>query len=313
MKIIKAYKGLDSSMRPTQGDSKAEPFEIGKIYYKDNIENPKLCTNDGFHFCKNLIDVGVYYSFKKSENRYFEIDVLGNYTECRSSKKCITTAFRLVRELPREEVDKYIKNQKEVVEAAYMVKRMRLDTVRDLQRLNPNLIISGSIALFLQGCFLQRWTTGDRCDLDLILPFYQELQGSSSEDIDKALKIDQEYDVEEEDEEKYDDNDFDYTLSVNNIKTDLRIDPLQRYQTVEVLGTKFKVAKIEDILKAKIKYKDSQGGKHRKDIIELTTGKMKEGQVNIEIIRNLPKIQAGVTLDSLLSGEPLSDSDMLPF
>lgn len=63
---MKGYKGMNEDM--TCRDFK---FELGKTYHVEG--NIQLCKN-GFHFCKNLIDVFDYYCY----GRYFEIEAIGD-------------------------------------------------------------------------------------------------------------------------------------------------------------------------------------------------------------------------------------------
>jgi len=165
MEVKKGFKGFDKNL-----SCRGEQFELGKVYYKDNIENPKLCSDQGYHYCNNLVDVFSHYS-KSGTNRFCEIEILGNFTDDKDGRKSITTAFRIVREIPKEEIESKDKKEKELKEKERLLKHMKLSTVQLLQEKYPQLIIGGSVALFLHGARLSRFNSSPVHDLDLISPF----------------------------------------------------------------------------------------------------------------------------------------------
>ena len=66
-------KGMDKNMQ-----CRGFQFEIGKEYKIDRDGRPlKLCSSTVFHYCKSLSQVHGYYDCNKENNRYFEIEVLG--------------------------------------------------------------------------------------------------------------------------------------------------------------------------------------------------------------------------------------------
>ena len=91
-------KGMDENMR-----CRDFQFEIGKEYKKENGGRKlELCTNTVFHFCKSLSQVHNYYDCRNENNRYFEIEVLGE--EVTDGEKCGSDHIKIVREIVGEEL-----------------------------------------------------------------------------------------------------------------------------------------------------------------------------------------------------------------
>lgn len=263
------YKGLDEEMRPIKGDKSSPPFKIGGVYYKDNIDHPKLCSDQGYHFCKTLKQVFTHYP-NDGKNRYFKIHTLGNTTH--SSDKSITTAFRLVEEVDvkavmaeEERAEKLAKEKKDIESLG---KKFNLDSLRFLQTKYPHIHVGGSTGLFLHGLWLQRWNNGTG-DLDLVTPFYTFFEG----DVEKQ-EADREYEISHIDG-KASGNDFDQTFLLNGDRVDVKIDPQQSYDIITVDGFRYKVSKVETILEAKLRYAMNGQIKHRRDIFEMV-GKLQD-------------------------------------
>lgn len=244
------YKGFDSNLK-CGGLGGAEPtqYEIGKIYYKDNKENPKLCSTDGFHYCNTLDKVFHHYPNNKT-NRFCEIEILGNFTD--TPEKSITTAFRIKREITKEDLE-VIKN-KELAEE--MESNFNLEEVRFLQKQNPYCHVGGSVALFLKGLKLKRWEKSIVGDIDLVCPFF--FQWTKTDEFDIEYK-----------DAKASGNDFDETFILNSIKVDVKIDNTQRYEVVKYNGHDYKISLVETILEAKLRYALNGQKKHKSDIYEL--------------------------------------------
>lgn len=255
--IPKGFKGLSKDMKATKGSPNSdEVFEIGKIYYKDNIENPALCSKDGYHFCAKLEDVFTFYQ-NDGKNRFFEIEVLGNTNSDR--KKSITTAFRLTREISQEEIkSKQEAKDKELQKEQFLL-GMKFKEVKYLQEKYPTMIVGGSFALIMHGVTanISRLSKGSVGDLDLIIPYYQLIKG------------DKEFEICVEDEEEMSGDDYEACLTINGIKADIRVDPKQRYEEIKFNDFTFKVAKLEDILLAKLKYAKQGNKKHLDDVYDM--------------------------------------------
>lgn len=147
-----------------------------------------------------------------------------------------------------------IKEKDEVSNKKYVTK-LKLEHVKQLQEENSNLIVGGSVALFLHGYKLERWLDGNS-DFDLVLPYFSPLKYKG-----KTL---------EKENDKTSGNSFDSTYKVAGIKADLKIDPTQEYKEVTYDGFTYKVTNLETIIAAKVNYMNQfDGQKHREDIINL--------------------------------------------
>ena len=133
---------------------------------------------------------------------------------------------------------------------------MKLPTVRKLQEVNPNLIIGGSISLYLQGIRLERFKSGE-IDYDITLPYYQILETKDNIAVEEA-------------EARPSGSDYGETLFIDGIKADLRIDPKQKYQILDYKGFNYKIVPLETIIKAKVEYALTKWGKkHKQDLQEM--------------------------------------------
>jgi hypothetical protein len=270
MKI--GYKGLTADLKAIQGgySSNKEIYEIGKIYSKENIENPRLCSNEGYHYCNDLEDVFNHYK-RDGKNRFFKIEVLGNFTDDREyESKSITTSFKLLEELSEDffkEWDSHADERKEVRELRKIEKNLKLDAVKIIQTKYPTFHVGGSIGLFLHGIRLKRWINNKSSDIDMIAPYFILPEFNSDED-DEDDEVDSEYK-----DAKKSGNDFDETFVLygdfGSVKIDYRIDPHQRYEIIEYKGFKYKVSPLMTIMDAKMKYAMNGQRKHAQDIKEM--------------------------------------------
>lgn len=271
MKI--GYKGLSENMTATQGFSWGEPketYEIDKVYGKENKEKPRLCTSDGYHYCNDLEDVFHHYP-RNGKNRFFKIEVLGNYTDDRDyERKSITTSFRIIEELNEDffkEWDSKADERKEIRDVRRMETNLKLEAVKMIQTKYPTFHVGGSIGLFLHGIRLKRWTEKTSSDIDMVSPYFV-LPEFNTENEDDEDEMDIDYI-----EAKASGNDFNDTLLIHGdfgtVKMDYRIDPHQRYEIVEYKGFRYKVSPLLTIMDAKMKYAMNGQTKHAKDIKEM--------------------------------------------
>ena len=93
-------KGMNKNMQCRDGFQ----FEVGKEYKIETNGRPlKLCSDTVFHYCKSLQQVHNFYNCYNDENRYFEIEVLGE--EVTDGIKCGSNHIRIVREITGEELN----------------------------------------------------------------------------------------------------------------------------------------------------------------------------------------------------------------
>lgn len=91
-------KGMDKNMR-CQGFQ----FEVGEEYKIDRDGRPlELCSDTVFHYCKSLSQVHNFYNCHDKNNRYFEIEVLGE--EITDGVKCGSDHIRIIREIVGDEL-----------------------------------------------------------------------------------------------------------------------------------------------------------------------------------------------------------------
>ena len=92
-------KGFDKDLK-----CRGFQFEVGGVYdtgYKK--EELELCSETVFHFCDSLEKVHDYYSCSDEENRYCEIEVLGEIIY--DGNKYGSNKIKILREITGEELD----------------------------------------------------------------------------------------------------------------------------------------------------------------------------------------------------------------
>lgn len=273
-----AFKGFKFNTNNTVS-CRNEIFEVGITYEKPHINNPKLCSNDGYHYCRNIKDINEFYSLTDEDNVFGLIEILGPYTEDKT--KGITTKFRIIKLFSKYEIDNLlliqefindqIKNydiyktyrdnkEKSIIEKKNkkelkLKNKFNLELIKKLQTKYPQLIIGGSIGLYIHGIVLKRFHNNETPnDIDFITPYYTLIENEPN-----VINVDK-------DKTKYKSGcDFDECLTINFIKTDIRIDPHQKYKMIEFDGFKYKVSLLEDIWAAKIRYGTE---KHLNDLYE---------------------------------------------
>lgn len=108
---MKGYKALNKDMRAIHGNGMQ--YELGKKY---TVNGKVILCENGFHFCKKIEYLNIYYDI--SDSRIFEIEAYGNIEG--NSSKYVAESIRLVRELSKEEINDYFKlNQQKFVKSNY--------------------------------------------------------------------------------------------------------------------------------------------------------------------------------------------------
>ena len=97
---MRGYKALNEDMSTKYGDM---IYELNKEY---EIEGELIMYENGYHFCKELINV---YNYYPSDSRVFEIDTLNGEIIKKCDKYC-SNRIKLIREVSKDEINKYIED-----------------------------------------------------------------------------------------------------------------------------------------------------------------------------------------------------------
>lgn len=247
------FKGFDENLK-----CRGFQYEEG-MTYEMSESSISLC-NRGFHFCYRIKDVFSFYS-KNDKNKFAIVKPEGKILK--GSDKSVCSRIKVVKVLSPQDLEKILFiEDKERLEKDVFV----LDVVRDLHR-KFNLSVGGSVSLFLQGLALNR--TSGSVDLDIVLPYYQNL--IISDDQNEGLECIEEIETFGG---KSSGNDFSETYGLSTtdgrfVKLDVRVKPEQKYEICEYDGFKYKVCDIFTILEAKLRYAMEGDKKHREDIHHL--------------------------------------------
>ena len=91
-------KGFDKDLK-----CRGFQFEIGKEYKIDTDKELKLCSDTVFHFCDNLQNVHQFYDCSNADNRFCEIEVIGEIIK--DDVKMGSNHIKVVREILGEELN----------------------------------------------------------------------------------------------------------------------------------------------------------------------------------------------------------------
>ena len=104
---MRGYKALNEDMSTKYGDM---IYELNKEYI---LKGKLIMCKNGYHFCTELIYVFMYYPFN---SRVFEIDTLdGEIIESKNKDKYCSSKIKLIREISREEINKYIEDNLDIL------------------------------------------------------------------------------------------------------------------------------------------------------------------------------------------------------
>lgn len=289
------------------------PFEVGLTYTtqfgKDKPNHqPTLCTSEGFHYCKDLININEFYPFN-SRNRFCLIEIFGNQTE--DVKKGITTSFRIIREITdlvlgnrgipiqeivnKEKIDyptkklqrdikeiELRKEKEEKVKRAELKKELLLEIEKEKEaakkerRLNMSKWMNLDVVKKLQEAYPLSIIGGSIALFlhGIELPRYMD--GDSDLDVIMPYYIPfvnkegmEFYESEEAFSGSTFDNAYNITVGGKSIKMDVRIDNKETYELIEFEGFQYKVNTLVNIWKAKLDYAVKPGKSKFKHIQDL--------------------------------------------
>lgn len=93
-------KGFDKDLK-----CRSFQYKIGTEYKIDvKKEDMRLCSDTVFHYCDSLRGVHNYYNVSDKDNRYCEIEVLGE--EITDGEKCGSNHIKILREITGEELNR---------------------------------------------------------------------------------------------------------------------------------------------------------------------------------------------------------------
>ena len=84
--MIKGYKGMDKNLR-----CRGHRYEIGKEY--ETEKKPIRCTENGFHFCENPLDVFGYYP--PADSRFCEVEGDGEVSSDENDSKVAVSKLHI--------------------------------------------------------------------------------------------------------------------------------------------------------------------------------------------------------------------------
>jgi hypothetical protein len=253
----RGYKGFDKNLK------------CKNYQYSSDVLNIEIIVPDsgktGLHFCSTLSGCFDTYS-NNGENVFAEVESFGT-VHTNDCKLFATNCIKIVKILTKDEISEIVNNENKAYVLANRESVFNIELVTKLQQTYPNLIIGGSIGLFLQGIVLDRIET----DLDIILPYWDNIFNSeflatinksekNTLNIDNGTHIMSGADFDEQG-----------TICHNNrwIKYDLVVSPKTKFKVVTYNDFKFKVIDWKDTLEYKLKYAKSGNEKHNNDLIKM--------------------------------------------
>lgn len=263
-KYVYGFKGFNKDL-----ECRGFKFKVGETYtHEKGFSDVKICYR-GFHYCMNLKDVKQFYSFNEQifgNNRFCVVKA--KYHEginYHQSDKSVTDEITIVEEIPFELITKF-KDYLNEINSLHPSEIFRLDDVKIIQTAYPHFILGGSSALYLHGFNIKRETTIS--DLDFVTPYYTKVNVKDFKPEDNVTEADNMMDA------KPSGNDFDYVEGLVSdgqfLLLDMKIDPKQKYETINYDGFDFKVSPWLPIVQAKMRYVNSWSGeKHLKDFKQM--------------------------------------------
>src|ERR1700761_4811977 len=161
------YKGFDKDLK-----CRDFLFCVGEVASKPEKKSLRLCSADGFHYCNQLEDVFEHYP-NHNGHRFCEVEILGAFED--GGDKSITNSLKVIKEIPASEIDEIV----EKLKVTKLGRQLGIDIIKKIQTAHPLVQVTGSTGLFLHGIRLKRWESGQTGDLDLVTPFYHQLEDNS--------------------------------------------------------------------------------------------------------------------------------------
>lgn len=95
---MKGYKVLDENMCAIHGDGMT--YELRKWY---ELQGEIIPCRRGYHFCKNINDVNIWYQVIGTKNRVFEVEAGGTIINCGYGIS-VASKITLTKEIDKKEL-----------------------------------------------------------------------------------------------------------------------------------------------------------------------------------------------------------------
>lgn len=242
---VYGYKGM--VRKPDGTYCRHLKYEKGLIYVSDS--DPKTCSN-GFHFCEKLHQVFPYYDHSQKDHVFFKVRAWGNVDY--ASGKLAAQYIEIL-----DEVDS--------LELLTAKLKKHLDDAYTIQKANKNAVICGSLALIIRGWIPYRPIH----DLDIMMPYYSEfmpvIKNPSVTLVEEIAYMADQFGESGNETMK---------MSIvgekgDTIDFDLFINPKETWNWITIDGRAFKVANVQMIIEAKMKYYMGGQHKHGQDLIQI--------------------------------------------
>ncbi len=294
-----AFKAFDKDMK-----CRGHKFEIGITYRTNCTGVPRLCTQDGYHYCEDIVNLREFYP--DGTSRICIIEVLGPFSS--DSKKSTTTAFRIIRDITYinrdvvkslalkfdEEIDyEFKKSQRDGQESIILQQldakirnellkkelRAEIEAEAKKDKEREELAMASALNLDQVRKIQEKFPllhVGGSAGLFLHGVRLKRMQ-NGEHDLDLIAPYFMLYENVEgitfqHNDPKSSGNDFDQTFTMTTdegtVKVDVRIDPKQAYEIVKYNGFDYKVSKLEVIWEAKMRYTAYNNTKHKEDLYD---------------------------------------------
>lgn len=201
---------------------------------------------------------GIYDIFNQSKrDEFLRLGQKFHQDKSKEKKEPVYTISERVSEMLRSSNPELKELGKTLREEEILRQRIGLHTVRLLQEKHPELILTGSAALYLYGIRLKRFEFEDTDnDLDFVTNYPVHIDETSYHHRDDTAGFKDKWLVE------------DKATKLGKRKLEIATDPTQRYQWVELDGVRYKVSPLLDIWAWKIEYAKAGKDKHKQDLEE---------------------------------------------
>lgn len=207
-----------------------QEYKIGEKYIL--CQEPKACSV-GLHFCRTLTDVFTYYNHKTEGHVYYKVKGWGRISE--EKDKVAVDHLELIEKVTDREL-------------FVNFLQPHMDKIDKIVADNPNVAISGSLALILLGWLPYR----DIGDIDVTIPYYGGFKDAIIANQFNSDQVKSGTDT--------------IQMVLDNISFDCFINPFHTYTVFNFEGKEYKITDPKAIVQAKFKYLLEGNTKHAVDL-----------------------------------------------